>query len=103
MSEPKDQTEAACGGSALTAELGADFDDAEERYIHQTLAILRESYEKAAKPYLDRLYAIHARRPPPTILIPAGDTRDVLREWMDPLGIESIEWNDPEEAPKESA
>ena len=31
MSEPKDQTEAACGGSALTAELGNEI----ERYLRQ--------------------------------------------------------------------
>jgi hypothetical protein len=63
MSEPQDTNEAAGGRSDSTAELGADFDDAEERFIHQTLAILRESYEKEAQPYLDRLMAIRARKP----------------------------------------
>ena len=61
--------EAADGGSDLTAELGADFDDAEERYIHQMLAMLRESYDKAAKPWLDRLATIHAHRPPSPMIV----------------------------------
>jgi hypothetical protein len=63
MNDQETTNEAACGGSALTAELGADFDDAEERYIHQTLAMLQESYAKAAKPYIDRLVAIRSLRP----------------------------------------
>lgn len=88
MSEQKDQTEAADGGSALTAELGADFDNIEERYLRETLAMLNAHHEKMIKPYIDRLVAIHSQGPPPPILIPAGDTRDVLREWMDPLGVE---------------
>ena len=69
MNEPKDQNEASCGGSALTAELGADFDNAEERYLRETLAILQESYSKAAKPYIDRLVAIHSMRPPAPMMV----------------------------------
>jgi len=33
MSEPKDQTEAAGGGSALTAELGADYAPQSKRFL----------------------------------------------------------------------
>ena len=44
-------------------------DAAEERYLRETLAILQESYTKAAKPYIDRLVAIHAMRPPAPMLV----------------------------------
>ena len=69
MSEQKDSNEAACGGSALTAELGADFNNAEERYLRETLAILQESYSKAAKPYIDRLVVIRSTRPPAPMMV----------------------------------
>ena len=39
-------------------------DTAEERYLRETLAILQESYAKAAKPYMDRLVALHSRSLP---------------------------------------
>ncbi len=39
-------------------------DAAEERYLRETLAMLQESYAKAAKPYMDRLVALHGRRLP---------------------------------------
>ena len=39
-------------------------DEAEERYLRETLAMLQESYTKAAKPYLDRLLAIRNRKQP---------------------------------------
>ena len=69
MSGTKDQNEAACGGSALTAELGADFDNAEERYLREMIAMLHESYTKAAKPYIDQLAAIYALRPAPCMFV----------------------------------
>ncbi|OYW62736.1 MAG: hypothetical protein B7Z31_00250 [Rhodobacterales bacterium 12-65-15] len=69
MSEQKDQNEAACGGSALTAELGADFGNAEERYLREMIAMLHESYTKAAKPYFDRLAMIYALRPAPRMFV----------------------------------
>lgn len=34
-------------------------DAAEERYLRETLATLQENYAKAAKPYIDRLVALH--------------------------------------------
>ena len=43
-------------------ELAADA--AEERYLRETLAMLQESYAKAAKPYMDRLVALHSRSLP---------------------------------------
>ena len=42
--------------------LGTGYDD-EERYLHQMLNLLREQHDKAAKPYYDRLAAIHAMKP----------------------------------------
>ena len=39
-------------------------DEAEERYLRETLAMLQESYAKAAKPYIDRLASLHSRRVP---------------------------------------
>jgi hypothetical protein len=39
-------------------------DAAEERYLHETLAMLQESYANAAKPYMDRLVALHSRSLP---------------------------------------
>ena len=39
-------------------------DAAEERYLRETLAMLQESYAKAAKPYMDRLVALHSRSLP---------------------------------------
>ena len=62
MSDSKDHDDA-CGASRSDAGLGADFDDAEERYLHETLAMLQESYAKAAKPYIDRLVAIRRLKP----------------------------------------
>ena len=62
MNNQQHQNEAACGGSALTAELGADFDNAEERYLREMIAGIQESYIKAAKPYIDRLEMIYALR-----------------------------------------
>jgi len=37
---------------------------AEERYLRETLAMLQESYAKAALPYIDRLVALHSRSVP---------------------------------------
>ncbi len=39
-------------------------DEAEERYLRETLAMLQESYARAAKPYIDRLVALHSRSVP---------------------------------------
>lgn len=69
MNYQQNQNEAACGGSALTAELGADFDNAEERYLREMIAMLHESYTKAAKPYVDRLASIYALRPAPRMFV----------------------------------
>lgn len=43
-------------------------DAAEERYLRETLAMLQESYAKAAKPYIDRLVALHSRSLPQMIV-----------------------------------
>ena len=44
-------------------------DAAEERYLRETIAMLQESYAKAAKPYIDRLVAIRATRPPAPMMV----------------------------------
>lgn len=44
-------------------------EDTEERYLRETLAMLHESYAKAAKPYIDRLVAINAMRPPAPMIV----------------------------------
>lgn len=45
------------------------FEDAEERYLRETIAMLREGYEKAAKPYFDRLVAIQSMKPPRPMIV----------------------------------
>jgi hypothetical protein len=49
----------------------------EERYCLEALHVLRMEYEKAAKPYVDRLVSIHSLRTP-TYVIPITD----LPDWM---------------------
>lgn len=41
----------------------------EEEYCMEMLRLIREQYEKDAKPYLDRLASLHATRPKPRMLI----------------------------------
>ena len=41
----------------------------EEQYCHEALAALRESYERAAKPYIARLVAIECRKTPQPIFV----------------------------------
>lgn len=36
----------------------------EERYLHEGLAMLQQSYAKAAKPYMDRLVWLESIKPP---------------------------------------
>jgi hypothetical protein len=50
---------------------------AEERYLRETLAILQESYAKAAKPYIDRLVAIHAMRPPAPMIVTVEQAQEL--------------------------
>lgn len=50
--------------------LRQELDDAEERYLRETLVMLQESYAKAAEPYVERLALISSRRPPAPIVIP---------------------------------
>ena len=79
MNDKKDQNEAACGGSDLTAELGADFDNSEERYLRETLAMLNAHHEKMIKPYIDRLVELYNYRPRPAMM--------VTREQAEALGL----------------
>lgn len=44
-------------------------EDTEERYLRETLAMLRESYERQAQPYIDRMTKIYAMRPPPPMIV----------------------------------
>ena len=54
-------------------------DNAEERYCYEMLAQLRRSYERDAKPYMDRLVAIKSMRPAQSITL----TLDQAREFID--------------------
>ena len=51
----------------------------EEQHCYQMLAELRQSYERAAKPYIDRLVAIKSMQPSPSITL----TVDQAREFID--------------------
>ena len=53
----------------------------EEEYLHEQLALLRQSYEQAAKPILDRLVRIEQCKPPKPIYIMA-DQLDKLPEFI---------------------
>ena len=65
MSETQKHAEAT---SHLTQELGRK---AEEELIFERLEMLRRDYERAAKPYIDRLCAIRAMEmPKPMIITP---------------------------------
>lgn len=44
----------------------------DEQYCYQALAELRKSYERAAKPYIDRLVAIKSMEPPQPFLLTLG-------------------------------
>ena len=52
-----------------------EYPDTEERYLRETLAMLQEDYGKAAKPYIDRLVAIHAMRPPAPMVVTLEQAR----------------------------
>jgi hypothetical protein len=41
----------------------------EEAYLHKQLSMLRESYEKAAKPIIDRLRCINVMKTPAPVFI----------------------------------
>ena len=69
MNDQQHQTEAACGGSALTDELGADFDNAEERYLREMIATLNAHHEKMIKPYINRLVEIRNYRARPAMMV----------------------------------
>ena len=65
----------------LTEGLGSvvpERENAEERYCYQMLAELRKSYERDAKPYIDRLVAIKSMQAPSITL-----TLDQAREVVD--------------------
>jgi hypothetical protein len=54
-----------------------DDQSAEERYCHEAIRALQLSFNKAAKPYIDRLVSIRSLRTP-TYVIPITD----LPDWM---------------------
>lgn len=49
---------------------------AEERYLLGQLAIIRQSYEQAAKPYVDRLVALRSMSRP-QMLVSIDEARDL--------------------------
>ena len=69
MSKTTQTNEAADGQSRLTAELGADFDLEQERYLREALARLDADYRKMAKPYIDRLVFLQSLRPSPPMFV----------------------------------
>ena len=61
----------------------------EEQYCREALAALRESYERAAKPYIDALVAIECRRTPQPIFLTISHASQFgLRSRAAPAGIE---------------
>jgi hypothetical protein len=58
-------------------------DAAEERYLRETLAMLQESYAKAAKPYIDRLVAISSMRQPAPVVMSIERLHDLWEMKMD--------------------
>jgi len=51
--------------------------DDEERYLREMLALLQESYAKAAKPYVDRLVELYSRRSPAPIIVTLDQARQM--------------------------
>ena len=49
--------------------------DEEERYLLDTLDGLRRSYEKAAKPYIDRLVRIRNARPAQPMIVSIAEAK----------------------------
>jgi hypothetical protein len=47
----------------------------EERYLRETLGMLRKNYEKAAKPYINRLVEIQAMRPPEPAIVTVAQAK----------------------------
>lgn len=66
--------------------LAAEQDTAEERYCLQALAELRRSYERDAKPYIDRLVQLRSTRPVPTITLTLDQAREFIDFTMGPQG-----------------
>ena len=58
--------------------------DEEERYCLQMLAELRKAYERDAKPYIDRLIAIHSMRPSKTLVLSIDQAREFIDFTMRP-------------------
>ena len=54
----------------------------EEQYCYQALAELRKSYERDAKPYIDRLVAITNMRPAPSIMLTLDQARESVAVTM---------------------
>ena len=76
LPEGQTQYEGSIGQSASTDGLASECSStAEERYLRETLAMLHESYAKAAKPYFDRLVAINAMRQPPPMIVTLEQAR----------------------------
>lgn len=51
--------------------------DAEERYCREMIALLKESYERAAKPYVDRLVKLNSIKPPMPICMSFEDAKAI--------------------------
>ena len=49
----------------------------EEVYLREQLAFLKKHYEKAAKPYIDKLIEIQSRRSPRPVMVSLVQARNI--------------------------
>jgi hypothetical protein len=75
MSEMFDVADVALAVEEAGEDEAGEDEAGEERYLRETLAMLQESYAKAAKPYIDRLVSIHAMRPLAPMIMPVGQAQ----------------------------
>ena len=59
-----------------------DLDGAVEAQLLQALAELRRSYERDAKPYIDRLVEIRSRQTPGPLLLTADQAKEFIELTM---------------------
>ena len=54
---------------------GLGYAEDEEHFLRETIAMLKESYDKAVKPYIDRLVMIQCHRKPDPIFVTIEQAR----------------------------
>lgn len=60
--------------------------DAEDQYLREILAMLRENYDKAAKPYIERLAMIRSHRKPEPIFVTIEQAKAMGFDILQQLG-----------------